>query len=262
MTSSALPPTLFGAGDAARLDRAATSTGRDAHSLLDLLYDGFYMVFLLRAAQAPQDALAFRDRVRAFLSDFERGAQRLGADSDDVLLSKFAFCALVDEVVLQSGFDARHAWELRPLQLELFGEQLAGERFFEHLDTLRQGGAARVQVLEVFHMALLLGFKGRYLIDGSEKLAWITARLGDEIAHLRGRRPGFAPHAEPPDRVVHQLRSEVPLWVVGTVFALLALLGYLGIRSWLQHGTSAQLAGVEHVITHTPRQAHVTITWP
>jgi type VI secretion system protein ImpK len=262
MSSSAMPPSLFGAAGAPRPDPLPGAVPREAGSLLDLLYEGFYVVFLLRAGRGPADAEGFREQVRGLLADFERGARRLGAEADDVLLCKFAFCALVDEVMLQSRFDARAAWEVRPLQLELFGEQLAGERFFEHLDRLRQGGAARVQVLEIFHLCLLLGFQGRYLIDGSEKLGWLTARLGEEIAHLRGRRAGFAPHAEPPDHIVHQLRSEVPLWAIGAVFALLGLLGFVGLRVLLQHGTDNELAAFERVIAHTPRQAHLTIRWP
>lgn len=264
MSTHAAPPSLFGAADAARLERASAAPveASPPKSLADLLYDGFYLVFLLRGGQPPQDVASFRERLRGFLTGFERGAQKLGASADDVHLSKFAFCALVDEVILQSGFDARTSWELRPLQLELFGEQLAGDRFFDHLDQLRQGGVARVQVMEVFHLCLLLGFKGRYLLDGTEKLAWITQRLGEEIAHLRGRRPGFAPHAEPPDHVVHQLRRELPLWSLAAMVGLVGLLGFMGMRWLLQQHVGTELAAFEHVITHTPRQAHVTITWP
>ncbi len=38
-------------------------------------------------------------------------------------------------------------------------------------------------------MCLLLGFEGRYTLDGHEKLSYLTARLGDEIAHMRGTNP-------------------------------------------------------------------------
>jgi type VI secretion system protein ImpK len=43
-------------------------------------------------------------------------------------------------------------------------------------------------------MCLLLGFQGRYMLEGTEKLNYLTSRLGDEIAHLKGKRGGFAPH--------------------------------------------------------------------
>lgn len=235
---------------------------REASSLLDLLYDGFYMVFLLKNRYAPQDAEAFRERIRAFLSAFDRGGKRLGASVDDMYLAKFALCALVDEVVLASQSKVRDAWERRPLQIEFFGEQLAGERFFEHLEALRQGGAARMQLLEVFHMCLLVGFQGKYILEGSEKLNYLTGRVGDEIAHLKGRRAGFAPQWAAPDRVIHALRTEVPLWVIGSVFALAGLLAFLGVRQTLDRQTAADLGGYHQVVMLAPQPAHITITLP
>ena len=257
-------PSLFGQSATAVVGRmsAASASPRDASSLLDLLYDGFYMVFLLKNRYAPHDADAFRESIRSFLTEFDRGGKRLGASADDMYLSKFAFCALVDEVVLTSQSKVRDAWERRPLQIEFFGEQLAGERFFEHLETLRQGGAARVELLEVFHMCLLIGFQGKYILEGSEKLNYLTGRLGDEIAHLKGRRAGFAPHWAAPDSVIHALRTEVPLWVIGSVFALAGLLAFLGIRHSLDRQTTEDLGRYSQVVMLAPQPAHVTITLP
>ena len=263
-TTDTHSPSLFGDSppDDARRTPAASAAPREASSLLDLLYDGFYMVLLLKNRYGAQDADTFRTRIRTFLLEFDRGGKRLQASAEDLYLAKFAFCALVDEVVLTSQSKVRDAWERRPLQIEFFGEQLAGERFFEHLETLRQGGAARVQLLEVFHMCLLIGFQGKYIIEGSEKLSYLTARLGDEIAHLKGRRAGFAPHWAAPDSVVHALRTEVPLWVIGSVFALAGLLAFLGIRHTLAAQTEGDLGRYSQVVMLAPEPAHVTITLP
>jgi len=258
-------PSLFGSvgpGSAGRAAPVQTPTVHEASSMLDLLYDGFYMIFLLRNRCAPVDADSFRERVREFLIGFERSSKRVRASADDVYLAKFAYCALVDEVVLMSQSKIRGDWQRRPLQLEFFGEQLAGERFFEHLEKLREAGAARVQLLEVFHMCLLLGFQGRYIIEGSEKLGYLTGRVGDEIAQHKGKRHGFAPRWAAPDRVAHALRSEVPLWVIGSVFALLGLLGFLGVRSMLERQTAVDLGPYSQVVKLAPAPAHVTITLP
>ena len=256
-------PSLFGAAPAAAA-QPGTSAGatRQARDLMDLLYDGFYMVFLLRNRHAPSDAHAFRERLKTFLAQFERGTQRLDSSAEDTYLAKFAFTALVDELAMSPALGLRDVWERRPLQLELFGEQLAGERFFEHLEALRQQGAARIQVLEVFHMCLLLGFQGRYVLEGSEKLGFLTARLGDEIVQLRGRRAPFAPHAMAPDRILHTLKGEVPLWVVGSVFALMGLLAYIGLNTHLTRQTERDLAQHNALVQMPPQTAHVTITLP
>jgi type VI secretion system protein ImpK len=260
-------PSLFGNSAPAPHTRPGAAGGpvvatHEARSLLDLLYDGFYMVILLRNRYAPSDADAFRDRIKQFLAGFERGGKRIDASTDDIHLAKFAFCALIDEVVLMSKLRLRDAWERRPLQLEFFGEQLAGERFFDHLESLRQGGAARVQALEVFHMCLLMGFQGRYILEGTEKLNYLTGRLGDEIAQLRGKRAAFAPHWAAPDRTAHALKRDVPLWVIGSVFALIGLLAFVGLRWALERQTQADLAPYAQLVKLAPQPANITITLP
>lgn len=256
-------PSLFAGGAPGGMaPGAARATTLDAHSLMDLMYDGFYLVFLLRQRQAPRDAQEFRERIKDFLMEFERGALRLKADADDVHLAKYAFCALVDETVLASSFRVRDAWERQPLQLQFFGDQLAGEHFFDKLESVRAQGARRLQVLEVFHMCLLLGFQGKYLLEGSEKLGYYTSRLGDEIAHLKGKRAPFAPHWAAPDKVMHTLRHEVPLWALASVVALFGLAAFLGLRWQLARATAADVAVYQDVIKLPPRAAHLTITLP
>ena len=231
-------------------------------TLLDLMYDGFYALFMLKNGSAPQDHTEFQSRMTRFLDDFGRNARKKGASADDIDASKYAFCAAVDEIILRSHFAIRDAWELRPLQLTLFGDQLAGENFFNRLDALRTRSSEHIEALEVFHMCLLLGFQGRYILEGSEKLGYLTSRLGDEIAHMKGRRPGFAPHAERPDQVMHKLRSDLPLWVLCSVFALISALAYIGLRTSLSHHTEQQVSAYNDVVRMAPRQANITITLP
>ena len=256
------PPSLFNSGSTGPMAPTSGSTPREARTLLDLMYDGFYLLFLLRAKQGPSDADAFRLHIKEFLTGVERGATRLGSSAEDVHLCKYAFCATVDEIILMSQFKVRDAWQRQPLQLQFFGEQLAGEQFFAKLEVLRREGAARIQILEVFHMCLLMGFQGKYLIEGSEKLNYLTARLGDEIAHLKGARATFAPHWAPPDLVTNRLKNEVPLWVIGSVFALLGVLAFMGLHWQLSRSTEHDLAAYQDVVKLAPQAAHVTITLP
>ena len=253
------PPTMTGGMTAARPSVAAISEPR---TLMDLLYPGFYMVFLLRNGYMPSDEATFRERVHSLMTQVDRGAKKLGIESEDAYQAKFAFAALLDEIVLMSSMKIRDGWERKPLQLEMFGEQMAGEKFFEMLEKLRGEGARRLQVLEVFHMCLLLGFQGLYALEGTEKLGYLTGRLGDEIVHLQGRRAPFAPHWAPPDQIVNKLRAEVPLWVMGAVFALIGLGAFLGLRTYLQSATESNLARYNEIVQLAPQAAWVSITLP
>ena len=254
MSTTTAPSLMGGAAPAAA--HAAPQT------LLDLMYDGFYALFMLKNGNGPADDGEFARKMTGFLDDFGRAAKKQDIAADDIDAAKYAFCAAVDEIILRSSFAVRDAWERRPLQLVLFGDQLAGENFFNRLENLRARGSAHVQALEVFHMCLLLGFQGRYILEGSEKLNYLTSRLGDEIAHMKGKRGGFAPHAERPDQVKHKLRSDLPVWVMCSVFALISVLGYLGLRTTLSHNTENRMNAYSDVVKMAPRAANLTITLP
>ncbi|MFA5983582.1 MAG: type IVB secretion system protein IcmH/DotU [Methylococcaceae bacterium] len=239
-----------------------SDTAFTPRSLLDLMYDGFYALFLLNSQSKPSDYTSFADSVSRFLDDFESRAKKLGAPAEDIQAAKYAYCAAVDETVLKSGFSIRAEWERMPLQLSLFGGQLAGEAFFQRLDGLRQQGASHIQALEVFHICLLLGFEGKYMLEGAEKLSYLTARLGSEIALLKGKGTGFAPHGERPDHIINKLRHEAPLWLIAAVFAVLGLAAYGGLDNYLGQATQDSLASYNGVVQLPPETANITITLP
>jgi type VI secretion system protein ImpK len=249
-------PSLIGAAPS----QANAASG--PQSLLDLMYDGFYALFMLKNGNAPQNDADFAQRMVQFLDEFGRNAKKQGASADDIDAAKYAFCAAVDEIILRSSFSIRDNWARKPLQLVLFGDQLAGENFYNRLEALRTRGSAHIEALEVFHMCLLLGFQGRYILEGTEKLNYFTSRLGDEIAHMKGKRGGFAPHAERPDSIVHKLRSDLPLWVLASMFALICALGYIALRTSLGSTTQERMTAYNDVVKMAPRAANLTITLP
>jgi len=192
----------------------------------------------------------------------ERNAKRENASTEDIFDAKYAFCAAVDEAILSSQFSIRDEWERQPLQLLLFGVHLAGEQYFDKLEELRRLGAPRVQALEIFYHCLLHGFRGKYLLEGPEKLNYLIARVGDEVAYHKGKRAGFAPNWAIPDRVRHALNNEIPIWVIACVMAMMAVLGYVGLHSYLGHQTASMLAPYVDIFKAAPRPAHVNITLP
>lgn len=245
---------------AAREPARATAAG--PRMLVDLMYEGFYALFLLKNGSGPHDKAGFVDHITQFLGDVDRRAKQIGVPPEDIEAAKYAYCAAVDEIILRSQYDIREAWETRPLQLRLFGDQLAGEHFFKKLEELRARGIVHLQSLEVFHMCLLLGFQGRYALDAPDKLNYLCSRLGDEIARMRGKNRGFAPHADRPDQIANKLRTDLSLWVLTSVFALAGLGAYLGFAGMLSSDTDKTLAAYNDLVKLPPRAAHVTITLP
>ena len=233
-----------------------------AHSLMDLMYDGFYALFLLKNGNAPKDETSFARKLQQFLNTVEINAKKLGVSAEDIHMAKYAFCAAVDETVLRASFTISESWSRHPLQLVLFGDQLAGEHFFMRLEELRSKGTPHVQALEVFHMCLLLGFQGKYLLESPEKLHYLTARLGEEIAHIKGKPAVFAPHWDRPDQVINKLRMETPLWIVVAIFAGVAMAMFAGVNQLLTHHAQTTIAGYNDIIQMAPHPATLILTLP
>jgi type VI secretion system protein ImpK len=209
-------------------------------SLGELLGDGIHLLSLVRAGASPWDAAEFPRRVDAFLAQFDRQAAQAGKAPEAILDARFAFCALLDEAILSSDSGIREDWERAPLQLRHFGEHLAGEGFFRRLDLLRQDPARNLEVLEVFLTCLLLGFQGKYLLEGGEKLQYLILRLDQELSQAKGGKAAFAPRWQPPLRSAGR-RQEPTVRVFFAVLALVGLLVYL-LYAFLLRGQARELA--------------------
>ncbi|MCV4615579.1 DotU family type IV/VI secretion system protein, partial [Escherichia coli] len=71
-------------------------------------------------------------------------------------------------------------WEKNPLQLEYFGEQLAGNKFFEKLESMLSQIEVTQDAVEVYYYCMLLGFKGRYAVYEQDKLLAIMQKTANE----------------------------------------------------------------------------------
>jgi len=216
LATLSVPPTLI----EPHLNTAASILDTTVPSLCDLLEDGIYLLFLLRDGNAPQSADRFRQRVDQFLARFDKQARSFNKPVGLIEESRYAVCALLDEIVLASGFPLRDEWARSPLQLRLYHEHLAGEGFFNRLERLRTDPVGNLEALEVFHACLLLGFQGKYLLEGQEKLNFLIKGLGNDLLKLRGGRAEFAPHWKRPHDIKNFIRYEMPMWLIVALMAL------------------------------------------
>jgi len=110
-----------------------------------------------------------RPKIAAMLTDFEKRAERYRFNHRIIQVSKFALASFVDETVLTNNFHLKEEWEKNPLQLEYFGEQLAGNKFFDKLQAMLKQIETTQDAVEIYYICMLIGFKGRYAIYEKEK---------------------------------------------------------------------------------------------
>lgn len=170
------------------------------------LQEAFTVAVRLRAnRQVAADAVSFRAHAKTLVASADRDARNRGYSPDTVKLAIYAYIAFLDETVLNSSQPMFSEWARQPLQEEVFGEHMAGENFFHYAGDLlgRQDSEELGDLLEVYQLCLLLGFKGRYSGDPAS-LQGLIQSAQQKIARIRGVRPGFpASWVLPSSEVVH-----------------------------------------------------------
>jgi type VI secretion system protein ImpK len=137
--------------------------------------------------QQVSDAASFRAQIWAAVKLADDEARRRGYSADDIELATFAVIAFLDESILNLRLPVFGDWPRQPLQEERYGHHIAGEIFFQNLQKLlgRTDSNELADLLEVYHLCLLLGFAGRYSIGGRGDLRGIVMQTGDKIQRIR-----------------------------------------------------------------------------
>ncbi len=187
------------------------------------LQEAFTVAARLRSLrQAAPDAESFRQRVKQLLTLADDEARRAGYGAENVRLAVYAYIAFLDESVLNSGLPIFADWPRQPLQEEIFGEHMAGETFFRYLQELltRQDSPELADVLEVFALCMLLGFRGKYSAGGQGNLQALINSAQEKILRIRGGQGELAPAWRPRDDAIPQRRDP---WVRRLAIAAVAL---------------------------------------
>lgn len=221
---------------------AATVDRPTRRGLLALsLQEPFTTIARLRAnRQVAADAESFRTRFKQVLAAAEQEARQTGYAAEDIRLALFAIIAFLDETVLNSGQPMFAQWPRRPLQEEVFGVHMAGELFFQYLQQLlgRPDSEDLADVLEVYELCLLLGYKGRYSASRGAELQVLAAQVSEKIERVHGGVGELSPHWRPSAVEIAAPRDRwVPRLVGAAVAAaVLAVALYVGFAVSLHSG--------------------------
>ncbi|HSI88801.1 MAG TPA: type IVB secretion system protein IcmH/DotU, partial [Pyrinomonadaceae bacterium] len=183
----------------------------------------FDLILRLKAGiVAPSNDL--RPKIAGMLQDFEKRAERYRFNHKIVQVSKFALAAFVDETVLTNNFPLKNEWEKNPLQLEYFGEQLAGNKFFDKLDAMLKQIEVTQDAVEVYYFCMLLGFKGRYAVYEQDKLLATMQRTANALVKVGKIKPvELSPHWLANDQPKPPEKRGMPVWAKMSAIAGLGL---------------------------------------
>ena len=202
-----------------------TKSGRLADVFGDLLVLGTY----LKDTKDLGSPDHLRTRLHHLFNVAEEQGKSVGIHSDAYTQARYAVTAYIDEMIISSRWTNREQWSARPLQYDFFKEYVAGEGFFQHLDTIRRLMPLNADLLEVYSLCLILGFEGRYRIHEREKLRGLIEDVTREVQAKRGDVPALSPNGKRPEELMELVKRELPVWVVLVTSAGIVLLFYLAL---------------------------------
>jgi type VI secretion system protein ImpK len=190
--------------------------------------------------QQVSDPYSFRAQLWTGIKQAEEEGRRRGYSGDDVELAIFAVVAFLDESILNLRSPIFADWPRQPMQEERYGHHIAGEIFFQNLQKLlaRTDSHELADLLEVYHLCLLLGFAGRYSMGGRGDLRAMIMQTADKIQRIRQTGPELAPWWRLPNEAAPRAGGDP--WVLrlaitaGACFALMVILFvvfYIGLGS-------------------------------
>jgi type VI secretion system protein ImpK len=194
--------------------------------------------------QSVPNADAFRANAKDLIRMATQDAAGRGYTGEDVKLAAFAIVAFLDESVLTSRNAVFSTWSRMPLQEELFGEHMAGETFFQYVQLLlsRRDSVETVDVLEVYYLCMLLGYRGRYGSSGDGELRAIMESIKGKTNRVRGGNLPLSPAWSLPGDAPLAKRRDPWLTRLAWVTALAAGLGiatFVASELMLVSGNSA-----------------------
>lgn len=200
-------------------------------------------------ADSVPSADTFRTHIKTLLGAARKDAEAHGYSPEDIRSAMFAVVALLDESVLTSRNPVFAEWPRMPLQEEIFGGHVAGEIFFQDLRTslARAESPKTIDLLEVYYLCLLLGYRGRFGASGAGELRGVMTMLREKISRARGAEASLSAHARIPDEGPPRLKSDPwvrRLKIAALVSAFLAATLFVTFKAILVTGASAIRPGV------------------
>jgi type VI secretion system protein ImpK len=204
---------------------------RSNNDLTSLSAPVFESVLKLRAGILLPSA-ELRPSFERMLEEVEQRAATQRRGAAQVQAVKFALAAFVDEMVLSESFPLHEKWENNPLQLKYFGEHLAGVKFFDRLDEMMAQAELDADVVEVYYLCLILGFKGQYKVYLESQLKGVIERVAERLRVAGRLRDGaLSPHWQASDQPAPARDYSRALWIGGggAVAGLLLLYALLSL---------------------------------
>ncbi len=204
----------------------------------------FSLVSRIRNRAQHMDPDKLRRSVVAEVREFENRALQQGVDAQEVKIARYAICATLDDVVLNTPWGGQSIWAQQSMVGTFHKETVGGDRFYDLLARLEKEPGKNIQLLEFLYVCLSLGFEGRLRVEqnGNDKHLQIRAGLARIIRGQRGVvERDLSPHWEGLALPHKVLSIWKPVWITTATVAVLLTVSFMTLSYLLNQSTERVL---------------------
>jgi type VI secretion system protein ImpK len=214
---------------------------------------------------------ALQEQISHEIIRFQQCASRAGCSDKEIKVGSYFICAMIDETVLNTPWGDQSNWGHSSLLVRFHNEAWGGEKFFSILEQMVQRPSNHIDLLELAHLCLSLGFEGKYRVrpTGPRELEQIRQEIFALVQRYKGDpEKELSPNWRGTAARVRPFTRDVPLWVPVVVAGMLLTLVYIGLIYTLSRSSDglyaslmalASTEGITQTVTAAPSSPEVEL---
>jgi type VI secretion system protein ImpK len=193
------------------------------------------------------------------INSFQDTAKTHGYSSEYILVSRYALCATLDDVIANTTWGGQGQWDNFSL-LNIFNqESTKQERFFLILERIIKDPALYIDVMEFMYICLSLGYKGSYRSTefSNNQLEKITHALYKRIRAYHGdfskALSPFIPRSTP---ITKAPPAKTSTWFTFFMTACIIMILFIGLGYMLDTISNQAYQALMHIGNPTPYETN------
>lgn len=168
------------------------------------------------------------------MRDVDRKLADTGVPAEDARIARYVLCEMADDLVANLPGNDKEAWHADGMLARFFGVPTAGSGFFEALNKTLAAPERHLDLLELMHACLALGFEGQYRgrAAGSEALRRVRRDVYETLRYFRDRPDAdISPAWQGLSAASAPSRQRIPAWAIAAAMPAVVVAVFFVLRA-------------------------------
>ncbi|MER9670194.1 type VI secretion system protein TssL, long form [Mesorhizobium sp. M0203] len=216
----------------------------------------------LRLVPVERQAAPLAEHIAEAIERFDWTLEKSGVAEEDARIAKFALCETADDLVGNLPWAGEDTWAQHSMLSRFFHIEPTGGGFYEALNKVLANPEPHLDLLELMHVCLSLGFEGQYrgLARDDTSLEPVRRDVYETLRYFRAAGEDISPRWQGMAAMMVPSSTRLPLWGVAAAASALVTAAFFTLRAFMtDEGDAAarQLLALNPSTTVTIERASV-----